>query len=196
MVTGDTYMFPNIPKASIALNTLVALATGDPVGTAQQTLQLTGSGAVIGNDSIYTIDTFVTPVGLVSMWTSQGGVDYDAMGALLLRYYSDAAHPATDLSAYEKTPVAGVQAIQDAMVTARAKYFNTSLMDLSTTLTATTSMAGTAVVPGTGDSSTPAFSGMGGNIMWETHLGNTTAHVVFVEPFHPCMTDATGKCTN
>jgi hypothetical protein len=192
--TDDTYFFPDLPAPSLGL---IAVGVSDSAAAAVPTLQITGSGAIVQGGKGYRVDAYVTPQSLVQMWTTAagGGVDYNAQGAYVVRYFQDPGSDPTMLIANETMPVAGVQVVQDAVVSTRAKYFSGNLMTLGTG-TSTDATTGAAILTGTGDQSTPAFSGMGGNIDWQTHLGNSTKGVVFVDRFHPCTKNAAGKCAD
>jgi hypothetical protein len=187
--THDTYLFTDLPTPAAGL---VALAVTDDAGVSPQVLQTTGTGARVVAGMSYRVDSYATPKSVVLGWGSM----YDTMGAYVAKFYLDAGPPANSLIAKEMMPASGVTLFRDAAAAGNAKYFDPDLM----TLGAGTSTAaiGVALLPGSGDSTIFAFSGSGNTpgTKWETHPGNTTQNVVFVDRFHPCTQDGSGNCTN
>jgi hypothetical protein len=180
--TDDTYIFKAIPASSVALG-LITIGVTDVNGTTTPVLQTTGTGAQIVAGKSYQVDVYATPKAVFVAWSTQSnGVDFDAAGAYVMKFYADAAPPMTLLTATETMPVAGVVPYQGAVPAPNARYFGSSLLTIDPTLTATGSL-GVAVVPGVGDIKT--YTGMGGGITWEGHPGGTAPHVVFVDRYHP-----------
>jgi hypothetical protein len=191
----DTYTFLDLPTPGTGI---AAVAVGDTAGVNPPVLQLTGTGVIVVSGQSYQVDSYATPKSLVATWTSQNpGTDYDAQGAYLVKYFLDPAPLGTLLTATETMPAMGVQVVQDGLVSTRTKYFSTDLMTLGADPSTTT--VGAGILTGNGNISViPIFSGLGNTpgTKWETHQGNSTGHVVFVDRFHPCTQDANGTCTN
>jgi hypothetical protein len=186
--TDDTYTFKSISMASLGGLPLVALGVSDPAATAASpTLQITGSGGQVVAGGTYTIDTYATPKSLVAAWTAaSNGIDYDAKGAFVMKFYSDAAEPPTNLVATETMPVAGVMLVEGlaGVTPPTARYFSTTLMTIDPALTATTTV-GAGILPA-GAMTPDSFTGSGGGVAkWESLPGGTAPHVVFVGRFHP-----------
>jgi hypothetical protein len=195
--TDDTYLFTDI--AIPPTLPLIAVAVGDPTGTTMKMLQLTGTGAVVTLGQSYEIDTYITPASLVTTWTSQvgGAYDYDMQGAYVIKYYLDMGPSPNMLTATETMPADSVQVVENGTVSTRAKYFTTDLMTIGSGTS--TGAIGAALLTGNGNpNNNPLFSGLGNTPAnkWETHPGNSTGHVVFVDRFHPCKQDTNGNCTN
>jgi hypothetical protein len=190
----STFLFPDLATPAAML---IAVAVTDGAGVTPQVFQTTGTGAKVVAGMSYQVDAYATPHTLVTGWKMQAGVDYELLGAYVAKFYLDAAPSPNKLTAIETMPASGVTMIQDTLTAARAKYFEPDLMNVSTGLPMT-GMVGAAILPGTGDSQILAFSGSGNTpgTKWETHPGNTTQNVVFVDRFHPCTQDGNGKCTN
>jgi hypothetical protein len=189
--TSDTFIFEDLAVPAAGL---VALAVGDAAGVSPQVLQLTGTGARVAAGQRYRVDTYITPKTLVETWKTQGGVDYPTVGAYIARFFLDTAPSANDLQATETMPAAGIQMLQGGAPEGRAKYFDADFMSLGAGTS--TGTLGAAIVPGTGDQQILTFSGTGNTPgdKWEQHPGNTTAGVVFVVRFHPCVQNAMGMC--
>jgi hypothetical protein len=189
----STFLFPDITTPAAGL---VAIAVTDGAGVSPQVFQTTGTGARVSSGQSYQVDAYATPHSLVTGWKSMAGVDYEMLGAYVARFYLDPAPAATKLTATETMPASGVTMLQDGLTAARAKYFGADLMTIGSD-TMTTAVGG-AILPGTGDSQILSFSGSGNTpgMKWETHPGNTTVNVVFVDRFHPCTQDGSGNCTN
>jgi hypothetical protein len=185
--TDDTYTFKDIPPAAFTLGT-IALAVTDVKEATTQVLQITGTGSIVVAGKSYQIDTYATPRDAVLGWASMSnGVNYDMLGAYVMKFYGDPMPPEDKLTATETMPISGVMPLQGVSTPTTARYFGTALSMLDLTATATTAV-GAAVLPGVGDIKN--YSGMGGMlngapIKWETHPGGTAPHVVFVDRFHP-----------
>ncbi len=190
--TDDTYLFSDITPPPFG--GLVAVAVSDVAGTSPQVLQLTASGAEFVAGQSYQIDLYSTPHDVVTGWTAQSsgttGADYDALGAYVMKFYADPAPPETMQTATEASPVPGVSVIVDGSPDTTARYFSTDFRTLADPSVMASSTVGAALIIGIAGDTTPSnYSGMGGNILWETHPGATTANVLFVDRFHPCPRD-------
>jgi hypothetical protein len=173
--TDDTYTFNNLRVPQLA----TAVAVGDAAGT----LQVTGTGGLVTAGQKYQIDSYATPKTLAQSWATQSGFDLAVKGIYIARFFMDPAPQPNAIVATETMPLAGVTLTESGGPTA-AKYFGADFMTIGTGTS--TSAFGAAILQGTGDTQVLSFSGMGGGVAtWETHPGNTTANVVFVDRFHP-----------
>ncbi|HZS38188.1 MAG TPA: hypothetical protein VFF06_15225 [Polyangia bacterium] len=184
-ITGPNFIFKQVQLPSLHL---IAMAVTDAGGTPQM-FALSGTGLQGVTQQAYKLDGYTVPVTNVQQWTTMGGIDYDAMGAYVGFFFSDPSRAAqNDFSHYETTPVSGVKIVQVIngmpQQVANARYLGPTSDKIDTTLTATGPLGG-AIVP---VAVLSAFSGQGPNTMkWEGKPGGSTAHVVFVDRFHPGM---------
>jgi hypothetical protein len=185
---GPNFLFDNVPLPSLQL---IALAVTDSKMTPPPSpvLSLAGTGLQGAAGGSYTLDGYAIPLADVANWKSEGGVDYDSMGAYAGFFFSDASKAMQDdFSQYETMPVSGVQIVQVVngmpQTQALARYFSPSRAHVDPALTATGALGGAIVPIGV----LSAFSGMGpGGMKWEAKPGGSAAHVVFVDRFHPGM---------
>ena len=186
--SSGTFLFPDVTPPGTGL---LALAVRDAAGSTLPPLQLTGTGAKVVAGQRYRLDGYATPKSLVASWSATAGVDLDASGAYLMKFYSDLPVAATDFSASEKNPVAGVVPLENgtAIGASSVHYFGSSLSALDGALQATSS-SGSLIIP-KGGALIANYSGQGGTFMgmplsWETHPGGTVAHGLFIERLHRC----------
>jgi hypothetical protein len=161
---------------------LIAIAVGD--ADKSGTIFVTaGSGAQNVSTGSYRVDGYVIPRTLVDTWNTQTSTDWFASGGYLARYFNDPKPAGTNLAAIETHPVAGVQLTQmnTVKLPPAANYFTTDLSTLSPTAMST-GVAGAALFKA---QLINTYSGMGGNISWETQTGGTAPKVIFVSRFHP-----------
>jgi hypothetical protein len=180
VVTGDTYLFKDVKTPGTGL---VALAVTDPAG-ATAIYQITGVGAVVVAGQSYRLDAFAVKKSDVQAWSTSSGVDYDAQGAYVGRFFQDAVTAPNNLPATETMPLAGVKMVEasSGMPPAGTQYFSTNLLTVGPSLTVTSAVGG-AIAP---TPSLNTFSGSGGGVaMWEAFNGSSIAHAVFIQRFHP-----------
>ncbi len=192
--TDCGYKFDDVPYPASML-VVVAVSDAGKRGLGTVVNQLTGTGAAVVAQQAYRVDAYALPKSQVQGWSAAAGIDYAANGAVVVRYFADAAPPPTDLEADETSPVAGVTLYVDGLPAngnggqPLAKYFGASMSAIAPAAT-TTSASGSAIVSVPVTGTFPTLSGMGGMrlgmpIAWAMAPGGSTAQVVFVERLHP-----------
>jgi hypothetical protein len=187
----DTFMIPDVRVPS----NLFAITVGSPSG--EDTLQLTACGASVANGQSYTIDCYATPKSLVTAWSQQSSIDYNANGAYVAFFFSDLVPSGTQLVDNETGPLAGVKLFQDSAVAPMVRYFGGSAGRGATTIDPTLMVSGTsggAIVPN--NAAIHVYTGKGGTYMgtpidfWEATQGASAPSLVFVQRIHRCLTSS------
>jgi hypothetical protein len=175
----DTFMFPNV---AMPASTYVLVVTRDPSGAAAM-YEPTGIGGQATDGQSVRVDGYVITKAQVSGWSTAAGINFDANGALLYRFFNDPPPPTSSRTPTETHPVAGVQVIDAGTNTPppTVKYFGTSLATVDGTLTAT-SAVGAAILTTTGINT---YTGRGGGVTtWEAHNSLAIPNMVQIDFLH------------
>jgi hypothetical protein len=172
--------------------TLLAVALDNPDGAGSD-LQLAGSGASnIIKGQTYEVDLFMVPKSVVEGWSSQAGVDYNAMGVYAGIYVDSPVPPSTEAKNEPMVPtVSGVTLRIGANPAPNAKYLGPDRNTVSAGATTTTSVGVAITTPpptidtfsGSGGTCTLAAGGMG-PCMWAANPGSSAPGVLFISRFH------------
>jgi hypothetical protein len=179
--TSDVFIFKNVTAPASGL---VLLAITDPTGTATPIYQIAGVASKIVPGKSYRIDAFAVKKSDVAAWSASSGVDYDAKGAYVGRFFLDHVIDPTNQAAKETMPATGVKMIEAGGVELPGtQYFGANLSTVDPTATSTSAVGGAIVPP---PASLDNFSGMGGGVAtWESVTGGALPHTVLVQRFHP-----------
>jgi len=179
----DTYRLDNVAAPGSGY---LLIVTGDLTGGAA-TYESTGIGGIAQSGKSVRVDGYVLTRAQVATWGSTGGgVDLDAAGALLYRFFNDPSPPQDERTPTETHPVSGVQLIDGSnnLPAVGTLYFSTSLATLDKTLTSS-SVVGGAIIGG-GAGGLRVFTARGGGVTtWEAHQAFAIPHVVQIDFLHP-----------
>ena len=182
MDSAGGYVFQDFTPPPLQL---IAIIVTNPAGQTRFTTTGTGDQNIVAGTS-YVVDGYVMDKSVADGWKPT--IDVDATGAFVAKFYQDQKPPSTMVKANETMPVAGVQLTQNTAVASAARYFDTSLLSISGTASATTTV-GAAIIPAPDLSGgIPTFSGQGPSAMpinWESLPGGSLKGAVFIDRFHP-----------
>jgi hypothetical protein len=173
---SDTYMVPSIatPQYLLAITHDTSAAPG--------TYQATGIALATTTDGIYRLDAYVLKQAEYNAWGLPAS--YETRGTLFYRFFDDPKPPANARTPTEMNPVMGVVLKNGSSVDAAARYFGSSLASIDGAATMTGPTGG-VITTITGSEQLDTFTGTGGGITWEGHMGLPIANVVQVDFLHP-----------
>lgn len=177
-VSTGSFVFTNVRAPSLKL---LAIAVGDKAGSGYVLTGVAAQNIVAGQS--YRIDGYVLARAVVDGWSAQTGSDWYASGAYVARFFGERRANGDDWSIFEKTPIAGVQLMQDGAPASAARYFGATVTTIDPTATMTGASGG-AILPAPGGTLS-TFTGSGAGINWESFAGSSVANVFFVSRFHP-----------
>jgi hypothetical protein len=142
--------------------------------------QPTGIALTAGIDGqSLTLDAYVVTAAQYAAWALPAS--FESQGPLFYRFFNDPPPPANARTPTETHPVAGVMLQKGTATDTTALYFGSSLAVIDTTATSTGVTGGVITT-------TPAldtYSGMGGGISWEAHMGLPVPNILTVDFLHP-----------
>ena len=175
-ITGitDTYMLATIPTPQYLM-----AVTHDPTGgTMYQPTAITLTAGMDGQS--LRLDAYVVTKAQYAAWGLPASVE--SQGPLFYRFFNDPPPPANARTPTETHPVAGVVLDNGTAADANAHYFGSSLAVIDSSLTSTSAVG--AVITSTADA-LDTFTGTGGGISWEAHMGVAIPNILQVDFLHP-----------
>jgi hypothetical protein len=179
VTTGDTFTLANMDPPSMGvLLVVVTSPSGSDLAPAAIGGQVQAGGSI-------RVDPYALTAAQLSTWSSGGGANYAANGAVVFRMFNDPPPPAAARTPTETHPVTGGQLI-DKKANAPpsdAKYFGATMAAIDGALSATGASGGVI----TGKTPTGGlYTGMGGGVtMWETHQAQVIPGLIQIDFLHP-----------